>query len=94
MASFVTPGKLITNRMPFGAKPSPEIFQECMERAWRNISEEYCIFYLHDILVASEAWDDHLKHLEHVFQELLRHGLKLSPKKCFLAQNSLEYLGF
>ena len=34
LAGFVTLGRrLITHRMPFGAKPSPEIFQECMKRA-------------------------------------------------------------
>ena len=54
--------------MPFGAEPSPDIFQECTERAWRNIREEYCIFYSDDILVASEAWGDHLKDSEHVFK--------------------------
>ena len=95
LTGFVTLGRIfITNRMPFGAKPSPEISQKFMKRALRDVPEEYCICYLDDILVASENWDDHLEHLKHVFQELLRHGLKLSPNKCSLAQDSLEYLGF
>ena len=34
LAGFATLGRrFITNRMPFGAKPSPEIFQECIKRA-------------------------------------------------------------
>jgi hypothetical protein len=34
LAGFVTlRRRFITNRMPFGAKPSPGIFQECMKRA-------------------------------------------------------------
>ena len=95
LCGFVTLGKrYITHRMPFGAHPCPSIFQQFITRALKNVDQSYCIVYLDDILVASETFTTHLEHLENVFKELLKHGFKLSPKKCAFCQETVEYLGF
>lgn len=39
-------------------------------------------------------WDQHLKTLRKVLQELCKAGLTVNPAKCQLAQRETEYLGF
>ena len=50
--------------------------------------------YLDDILVHSESLEEHLEDIQQVFKLLKDHGLKLSPEKCKLFQEKIEYLGF
>ena len=95
LMAFCALGKrYITNRMPFGAHPCPAKFQETMMRVFKDLSEETCTVYMDDILVHSESFEDHLRHLEDVFIQIRRHGLKLSPSKCHYFQKQTEYLGF
>ena len=95
MLAFVTLGKrYITHRMPFGAHPCPAKFQETMMRVFKSIPPEKCTIYMDDILVHSSTFEEHLIDLEEVFCQIRRHGLKLSPSKCFYFQPNIEYLGF
>jgi len=95
LMAFCALGKrYITNRMPFGAHPCPAKFQETMMRVFKDVPSETCTVYLDDILVHSATFEDHLRHLEDVFIQIRRHGLKLSPSKCHYFQRQTEYLGF
>ena len=95
LLGFVTMNKRYrTNVMPFGVNSCPGEFQNVICRALRNVPKEYITIYLDDILIHSTGFPEHLIIMEKVFQELKRHGLKLNPLKCSLAQNKLEYLGF
>ena len=38
--------------------------------------------YLDDVLVFSETYDDHLHHLNRVFEKFQKVGLKIKPSKC------------
>ena len=49
--------------------------------------------YLDDVIVFSETFTDHIKHLEAVFDRLKEAGLMLNPKKCRIVCNEVEYLG-
>ncbi|KAL0147151.1 hypothetical protein M9458_057675, partial [Cirrhinus mrigala] len=50
--------------------------------------------YLDDVVVHSEAWEDHLDRLQRVLSELQRAGLTANPRKCHLALSEAKYLGF
>ncbi|KAL0148983.1 hypothetical protein M9458_055787 [Cirrhinus mrigala] len=50
--------------------------------------------YLDDVVVHSEAWEDHLDRLRRVLSELRRAGLTANPRKCHLAMSEAKYLGF
>ena len=54
----------------------------------------YATAYLDDILIYSETLEDHLIHLQNVFDRLREHGLKLKLKKCSFLQSETHYLGF
>ena len=48
--------------------------------------------YMDDRLVHSKK-KDHLYHIVALLKALIKHGLKISPKKCVLFRTSLTYIG-
>ena len=48
--------------------------------------------YMDDCLVHSKK-KDHLYHIVALLTALIKHGLKISPKKCVLFRTSLTYMG-
>ena len=79
--------------MPFGLTNAPATFQRLMERVLAGLQWQICLIYIDDVIIFSKSFDDHLDHLSTVFSCLKEAGLKLKPKKCFLFQNSVKYLG-
>ncbi|GFV06821.1 retrovirus-related Pol polyprotein from transposon 17.6 [Trichonephila clavipes] len=55
--------------------------------------EDYAVPYLDDIAIFSLAWDDHLKHLEDVFDCLCSAKLHIKPSKCQFTQAYVKYFG-
>ena len=91
--AFVTPfGKFVFNRMPFGLRNAPAIFQRLMEEVLRGCYQ--CAApYIDDIIVFSSDGIEHAKHLQLVVQALSDHGLTLKGEKCVFGKTHLEYLG-
>ena len=91
--AFVTPfGKFRFNRMPFGLRNAPAIFQRTMEEVLRGCFE--CAApYIDDILVFSENGGEHAGHLREVFKALSSNGLTVKEAKCQFGRTHLEYLG-
>ena len=81
------------NRLPFGLSNSPATFQRLMERVLGDLNMSICLAYLDDILIFSESYEDHLKHIEMVIQRIKEAGLKLNPSKCKFFRRSVKYLG-
>ena len=80
-------------RMPFGMCNAPATFQRLMQVVLAGIEWQYCFVYLDDILVCPETFEEHLEHLQSVFDRLRKASLTLKPKKCFFAQPEVKYLG-
>ena len=81
--------------MPFGFRNSPAIFQ----RIIYNILQKHNLTkftknYLDDILIYSKTKQEHLKHLELVFEAFKQENIKLKLSKCQFLRASVEYLGF
>ena len=81
------------NVMPFGLMSAPAIFQELMSVVLQGLSH-FATAYLDDILIYSETLEEHLFHLQTIFDRLRQHGLKLKLKKCSFLQTETNYLGF
>lgn len=82
------------NRMPFGLVNAPATYQRLMEDCMGDYIGKLCFIYLDDLIIFSETFEEHMDRLAKVMQRLREHGLKLSPKKCFLLQSKVKYLGF
>jgi hypothetical protein len=94
LCTIVLPwGKYEYQRLPMGLCNSPDIFQEKMSSLVSDL--EYCRAYIDDLLILTAgSWDEHLKHLDTVFQRLNDAGLKVNAKKSFFGKSELEYLGY
>ena len=85
-------GKFQFTRMPFGLKGAPSTFQRLMDSVLAPC-HGFASSYIDDIMVYSNSWSDHLKHLDAVLQCLAKAGLTAKPGKCFIATTSCDYLG-
>ena len=81
------------NVMPFGLCNAPATFERLMERVLKGLQWKSCLIYLDDIIVMGRNFDEHIKNLKDVLQQLSSSGLKLNPKKCSLFQREVKFLG-
>ena len=79
--------------MPFGLVNAPATFQRLMEVVLAGLARGCCHVYLDDVLVLGSTFEEHYKNLAKVFDRVRRAGLRLKPKKCAFAQESVIYLG-
>ena len=43
--------------------------------------DDFCSFYMDDIVVWSKSLDEHIRHINQLFERIRKHKLKLSLKK-------------
>ena len=55
---------------------------------------KFAMAYLHDIIIFSPSMEEHIKHIQLVFDRLRQHQLKLKISKCKFMQEKTQYLGF
>lgn len=60
---------------------------ESNERAAKKPHSEHCCAYLDDIAIFSETLEEHMEHLEWVFETLERVILKVKMDKCQIARS-------
>ena len=91
--AFVCPwGKFEFQRMPFGLRNAPVVFQELMVRVLDSC-REFARPYIDDIIVFSANWVEHLGHFKKVLQALKEAGLTANPTKCEWGGCHMLYLG-
>jgi hypothetical protein len=78
-------GKFCFKVLPFGLHSSPCAFQRIMNTILQGLLWECAIPFIDDLIIYSRDVNQHLKHLEQVFQRLRAAGLKLKPSKCTFA---------
>jgi hypothetical protein len=91
---FVTSrGLFHFNRMPFGLSCDGATFEGLMEYVLASLQWETCIIYLDDKSVFSRTFEEHVTRLQSVLSRMRDAGLKIAPKKCFLFQTKITFLG-
>ena len=79
--------------MPFGLTNAPATFQCIMNQLLQPFLRTFVLVFLDDILIYSATREEHIQHIQEVFETLRANKLYLKASKCTFAQTSLEYLG-
>ena len=78
-------------RMPFGLTGAPASLQRLMDSVLRGLL--FATTYIDDVLVFSSTQEQHVHHLQEVFQRLKDAGLTLRGTKCPIGVPKVCYLG-
>ena len=90
--AFVMPfGKYEFVMVPFGLAQAPVYFQLLMNQVLKALP--FAMTYLDDIIIFSNSEEEHLLHLEEVFRQLRKAGLKMKQSKCDFFKSQIHYLG-
>lgn len=79
-------------RMPFGLCNAPPTFQRAMNMMLSNTPN--CLVYMDDIIIFSKNIEEHLQHLEIVFNKLNQHSLTIQLDKTEFLKSELPFLGY
>ncbi len=93
MTFFSCPaGKFKYVHILFGLKNAPAIFQAVIEQVLSQVAR-VASNYIDDVVMFSDSWEYHLKHLQEVIECLGKAGLKVKRKKCEFGRRYMSYLG-
>ena len=79
------------NRLPFGIKTAPSIWQRAMEQTLQGIPNVEVM--LDDIIVTGKSDAAHLENLEAVLKRLAEKNLRINVQKCRFFMERIEYCG-
>ena len=78
--------------VPFGLAQAQSYFQALISKVIGDLSH-FVIVYLDDIIIFRKTEEEHLQHLEIIFERFHKAGLKLKRSKCNFMKMHIEYLG-
>ncbi len=79
--------------LPFGLHGAPATFQRLMDKVLQGC-EEWSAAYLDDVVIHSNSWQEHLRHLKQTLEKIIKAGLTLNVGKCEWANQEANYLGY
>ena len=79
--------------LPMGLAISPQIWIDYIENILCGMDNKQDFIAIMDDLLVHGLKENHLNRLETLFKAMIKHGLKLSPKKCQLSRKHLVYMG-
>jgi len=78
--------------LPFGLCNSPVTFQALMNDILRPFLRRIVLVFFDDILIFSDSWVSHLRHVRTVLDILRQHRLFIKRSKCEFGATSIAYL--
>ena len=79
--------------MPFGLKNAGATYQRAATTLFHDMMHKDVEVYVDDMIVKSQAKDDHLAALQRFFERIRQSRLRLNPKKCTFGVTSGKLLG-
>uniref|UniRef100_A0A1I8BHK6 RNA-directed DNA polymerase n=1 Tax=Meloidogyne hapla TaxID=6305 RepID=A0A1I8BHK6_MELHA len=78
-------------RLPFGVKSAPAIFQKLMDELISGLNGVFA--YLDDLIIVSKNEREHKEVLFELFERIENYGLKIQLEKCNFFKSELKFLG-
>ncbi|XP_026396381.1 uncharacterized protein LOC113291015 [Papaver somniferum] len=93
--AFQTPyGNFYYVVMLFGLKIAGSTYQRAMTYIFHDLLNQIVEVYVDDIVVKTQATEDHVSHLKTAFESCRKFKLKMNPLKCSFGMESGKFLGF
>ena len=80
--------------MPFGLTNAPATMQKVVNKILQSYFDRFAITYMDDILMYSDNYDQHTKHVRMVLDALKQKNLKIKTEKCKFHVKEITFLGF
>lgn len=81
------------NRTPFGTQQSSQAFIKALQIMFDGM-DQFVAVYVDDLLIYSKTEEEHLLHLQKVFEQIERANMTLNLKKCVFFKTEVPFLGF
>jgi hypothetical protein len=65
-----------------------------MNDVFQPYIDDFVVFYLDNILIFSQRWEDNIKHAKIIFELLKKEELYIKLSKCEFGKKTLVYLGY
>ncbi|EGT45435.1 hypothetical protein CAEBREN_28903, partial [Caenorhabditis brenneri] len=79
-------------RLVFGAKTAPAVFQRIMDKMITGLSGVTA--YLDDVIIIGRSVQEHNDNLFEVFKRISEYGFRVKLEKCKFLEEKIKYLGF
>ncbi len=79
--------------MPFGLTNAPTTFCTLMNNIFREWFDDFVVIYIDNILVYNNFMEEHVEHLQKVFQRLKENKLYAKFEKCKFGVIKVDFLG-
>ena len=94
LAAFCTDWNLYQfKRIPFGLATGAQVLTRLLDRVFGDVKFNFVYHYLDDLVVYSEDFESHIKHLEIVLDRLRSAGLTVKTEKVVFATQEISFLG-
>ena len=91
---YFSSASYLYQRIPMGLNVCPPIWQSYINTICNCLeSRKYYEAIMDDMLLLTPSKQMHMRKLEDLLKELLKNGLKISPRKCQLFKTELQYIG-
>ena len=94
LTTFVTQnGQYYFKRLPFGLSHSGSVFPFIITQLFKDQNFRSLNCFVDDLICYSTSFDEHIEHLQTIFDTFAAVNLKLNAEKCDFCLDQVNYLG-
>jgi len=76
----------------FGLKNARVTDQRLMDRVFKDLTRQIKEVYVDNVVIKSSLAEDHVSHLEKIFERVRVYNMRINPEKCFFEVGGGKFL--